>query len=86
MNAAAIYADGKSKKSDGTKTLVQKMICPEQLKLHVRELRIIRNGGVIINKETKNYTERLKQTMQLTKSGFKMDEPYKCRRLQISVW
>ncbi|XP_050551771.1 uncharacterized protein LOC126911026 [Spodoptera frugiperda] len=74
LQSVAIYPEDKSKSSEETKTLVQKIIRPEQMKLHVRGLRKTKNGGVIISTDTKDDIEKLKQSEQLTKSGFTIDE------------
>lgn len=77
VSSVAIYPSDNLKSSDETKTLVQKIISPEQMKLHVRGLRKTKNGGVIISTETKDDIEKLRQSTQLTKSGLTVDEPYK---------
>lgn len=76
-NAVAIYPVDKQKSSEETKTLVQRLIRPEEMKLHVRGLRKTRNGGVIISTDNKEDVEKLKRSVQLTSSGFTMDEPQK---------
>lgn len=77
LSSVAIYPSDKLKTSDETKTLVQKIISPEEMKLHVRGLRKTKNGGVIISTETKDDIEKLRQSVQLTKSGLTVDEPHK---------
>lgn len=77
VSSVAIYPSDKSQTSDETKSLVQKIIRPDQMKLHVRGLRKTRNGGVIISTETKDDVEKLRQSVQLTKSGLTVDEPHK---------
>lgn len=84
LSTIAIYPQDKLKTSDETKNLVQKIISPEQMKLQVRGLRKTKNGGVIISTETKADIEKLKQSVQLTTSGFTVDEPHK-RRPRIIV-
>lgn len=77
FKSLAIYPTDKMKSSEETKNLVQKIIRPEQMKLHVRGLRKTRNGGVIISTDTKDDIEKLRQSKQLTTSGLTMDEPLK---------
>lgn len=77
VSSVAIYPNDKLKTSDETKSLVQKIICPEQMKLQVRGLRKTKNGGVIISTETKEDIEKLRQSVQISKSGLTVDEPYK---------
>jgi hypothetical protein len=77
VSSIAIYPTDKKASSEETKTLVQKIIRPEQMKLHVRGMRKTRNGGVIISTETKDDIEKLKQSAQLTTSGLTMDEPHR---------
>ncbi|XP_073946255.1 uncharacterized protein [Choristoneura fumiferana] len=84
VSSVAIYPSDKMKTSEETKSLVQKLIRPEQLKLQVRGLHKTRNGGVIISTDTKADIEKLKQSAQLTSSGLTMDEPHK-RKPRIVV-
>ena len=77
ISSVAIYPNDKVKTSEETKTLVQKIIHPEQLKLHVRGLRKTKNGGVIISTDTKDDVEKLKQSVQIINSGLTIDEPPK---------
>lgn len=77
ISSVAIYPSSKTKSSEETKSLVQKIICPEELKLQVRGLRKTKNGGVIISTETKEDIEKLKNSVQLTNSGLTIDEPFK---------
>ncbi|KAL0839334.1 hypothetical protein ABMA28_016073 [Loxostege sticticalis] len=84
VNSIAIYPTDKMKSSDDTKTLVQKIIHPDQMKLHVRGLRKTKNGGVIISTDTKDDIQKLKQSAQLTTSGLTLDEPHK-RKPRIVV-
>ncbi|XP_035436622.2 uncharacterized protein LOC118267009 [Spodoptera frugiperda] len=76
-SAVAIYPSDNSKTSDETRNLVQKIVCPEEMKLKVRGVRKVRNGGVIISTETKDDLEKLKQTVQHANSGLTVDEPQK---------
>ena len=48
LNSVAIYPSDKTKSSDDTKFLVQKIISPGELKLHVRDLKKVKNGGVLM--------------------------------------
>ncbi|XP_073951328.1 uncharacterized protein [Choristoneura fumiferana] len=77
FSSVVIYPNNKEKSSEETKSLVQKLICPEQMKLHVRGLRKTKNGGVIISTDTKEDIMKLKQSVQLTNSGLTIDEPHK---------
>lgn len=83
-NSVTIYPNDKLKSSDETKSLVQKLINPEQMKLHVKGLRKTRNGGVVISTETKEDIEKLKQSAQIKNSGLTIDETQK-RRPRIVV-
>ncbi|KAL0810863.1 hypothetical protein ABMA28_010167 [Loxostege sticticalis] len=84
INSIAIYPTDKMKSSEETKSLVQKIIQPDQMKLHVRGLRKTKNGGVIISTDTKDDIRKLKQSAQLTSSGLTLDEPHK-RKPRIVV-
>lgn len=77
ISSVAIYPQDNLKSSEETKTLVQKIISPEEMKLQVRGLRKTKNGGVIISTETRGDIEKLKQSVQLTNSGLLVDEPQK---------
>nr|XP_049697162.1 uncharacterized protein LOC126054695 [Helicoverpa armigera] len=76
-SSVAIYPSDHTKTSEETKTLVQKIVCPEEMKLKVRGLRKIRNGGVIISTETKDDILKLKQTVESSTSALTVDEPRK---------
>ncbi|KAL0809628.1 hypothetical protein ABMA28_011882 [Loxostege sticticalis] len=84
VNSVAIYPTDRLQSSDETKTLVQKIIQPDQMKLHVRGVRKTKNGGVIISTDTKDDIQKLKQSVQLTTSGLTVDEPHK-RKPRIVV-
>ena len=84
LNSVAIYPSDKTKTSDDTKSLVQKIISPEELKLHVRGVRKIRNGGVIIRTDNKADIEKLKSSQKLVSSGLTVEEPSK-RRPRIAL-
>lgn len=84
LSTLAIYPSDKTKTSDDTKSLVQKMISPEELKLHVRSVRKIRNGGVIISTESKGDIEKLRKSEKLASSGLTVEEPPK-RRPKIVI-
>lgn len=84
LSSVAIYPSDKTKSSDDTKSLVQKIISPEELKLHVRGLRKIRNGGVIIRTDNKDDIHKLKSSQKLASSGLTVEEPSK-RRPRIAV-
>ncbi|CAH0703354.1 unnamed protein product [Spodoptera exigua] len=77
VSSIAIYPNDKMKTSDETKSLVQKIIRPEEMKLQVRGLRKTKNGGVIISTESKGDIEKLRQSTQLSSSGLSVDEPKK---------
>lgn len=77
VSAIAIYPNDKQQSSEETKSLVQKLIRPENMKLQVRGLRKTRHGGVIISTDSKDDVEKLKQSVQLSSSGLTVDEPYK---------
>lgn len=77
LSSVVIYPNDKLKTSEETKSLVQSIICPEQMKLHVRGLRKTKNGGVIISTDTKDDIEKLKKSVQLTNSGLTINEPHK---------
>lgn len=76
-SSVAIYPSDNTKTSEETKNLVQKIVCPEEMKLKVRGLRKIRNGGVIISTETKDDIQKLKQTVERSTTGLTVDEPQK---------
>ncbi|XP_063386297.1 uncharacterized protein LOC134672331 [Cydia fagiglandana] len=78
-NSIVIYPTEKDKSSEDTKKLVQDLIKPEALKLHVRGMRKTKNGGVIINTDRKDDLEKLKASQQLQKSGLKLEETTKRR-------
>lgn len=84
LSTVAIYPCDTTKTSDDTKSLVQQIISPGELKLHVRGLRKIRNGGVIISTDSKVDTDKLKNSEKLVSSGLKVEEPSK-RRPRIVV-
>lgn len=80
----AIYPSDISKSSEETKGLVQKIIRPEEMKLHVRGLRRTKNGGVIISTDSTDDIEKLKKSPQLISSGLTVNEPHK-RKPRIVV-
>lgn len=84
LRSIAIYPTDKTQSSDDTKALVQKIISPEELKLQVRGVKKIRNGGVIISADSKGDIEKLKASEKLVSSGLKVEEPSK-RRPRIAV-
>ncbi|XP_022825373.1 uncharacterized protein LOC111355606 [Spodoptera litura] len=84
LSSVAIYPSDKTKTSDDTKSLVQKIISPEVMKLHVRSVRKIRDGGVIISTENKADIDKLKNAEKLVSSGLTVQEPAK-RRPKIAV-
>ncbi|XP_028174370.1 uncharacterized protein LOC114362981 [Ostrinia furnacalis] len=84
FSSVAIYPNDKMKSSEETKSLVQKIIKPEEMKLHVRGLRKTRDGGVIISTNSKDDIEKIKQSTQLRTSGLIIDETKK-RKPRIIV-
>ncbi|XP_050553311.1 uncharacterized protein LOC126911267 [Spodoptera frugiperda] len=84
LSSVAIYPCDKTKTSDDTKSLVQKIISPEQLKLHVRGMKKVRNGGVVISTESKGDIEKLKKSEKLVSSGLTVEEPSK-RRPRVAI-
>lgn len=77
VSAVAIYPKDKQSSSEETKSIVQKIIRPEDLKLHIRGLHKTKNGGVIIRTDTKEDIDKLKNSVQLTNSDLTFDEPQK---------
>lgn len=84
LSSVAIYPTDKSKSSEETKSLVQKIIRPDEMKLHVRGLRKTKHGGVVISTSCKDDVEKLMKAEQLKTSGLTVDEPPK-RRPRIVV-
>lgn len=84
LSSVAIYPSDKTKSSDDTKSLVQKIISPGELKLHVRGLKKVKNGGVLISTDCKEDIQKLKSSEKLVSSGLKVEEPSK-RRPRITV-
>ncbi|XP_063538615.1 uncharacterized protein LOC134747870 [Cydia strobilella] len=78
-SSIAIYPADKEKSSEDTKKLVQNLIKPEALKLHVRGMRKTKNGGVIISTDRKDDLEKLKASQQLQQSGLKLEDTAKRR-------
>ncbi|XP_063635996.1 uncharacterized protein LOC134806602 [Cydia splendana] len=83
-SSIAIYPADKEKSSEDTKNLIQNLIKPETLKLHVRGMRKTKNGGVIISTERKDDLEKLKASQQLQQSGLKVEDTTK-RRPKIII-
>lgn len=75
----AIYPASKDKSSEETKKLIQTIIKPEELKLHIRGMRKIKGGGVIISAEGKDDLEKLKRSEKLKSSGLQVEETTKRR-------
>jgi hypothetical protein len=84
VSSVTIYPTDKLKSSEETKSLVQKIIRPDEMKLHVRGLRKIRNGGVVISTDSKEDVLKLKQSAELSTSGLTVGEPPK-RKPRIVV-
>lgn len=83
-SSIAIYPSNKNTTSDDTKKLVQNIIKPEELKLHISSMRKTKAGGVIISSENKNDIMILKQSEQLKISGLKVEDATK-RRPKVIV-
>ena len=75
LSSVAIYLNDNHKTWDETEDLVQKIIRPEQMKLHVRSVRKTKHGGIIISTETKDNADKLKHAVQLSTSGLTAEEP-----------
>ncbi|KAJ8727548.1 hypothetical protein PYW07_001667 [Mythimna separata] len=84
FSSVAIYPRDNTKTSDETKNIVQKIVCPSEMKLKVRGVRKIGKGGLIISTETKEDLDKLKKTVQLASSGLTIDDPQK-RKPRIIV-
>ncbi|XP_063368170.1 uncharacterized protein LOC134656541 [Cydia amplana] len=83
-SSIAIYPADKEKSSEDTKHLIQNLIKPEALKLHVRGMRKTKNGGIIISTDRKDDLEKLKASQQLQQSGLKVEDTTK-RRPKIII-
>lgn len=75
----AIFPADKDKPSEETKKLVQNIIKPDKLKLHIRGVWKTKNGGVIISSEQKEDLQKLKNSEQLKTSGLTVEETTKKR-------
>lgn len=73
-SSITIYPVDKGKTSEETKKLVQTLVKPQDLKLHIRGVRKIKNGGVIISTNTKDDLDKLKKSQNLQSSGLKLEE------------
>ncbi|KAI5637921.1 hypothetical protein NE865_09296 [Phthorimaea operculella] len=78
-SSIAIFPASKDHSSEDTKKLVQTLINPEELKLHIRGVRSTKNGGVIISTDGKDDLEKLKKSEVLKTSGLTLEEPTKRR-------
>ncbi|XP_028179233.1 uncharacterized protein LOC114366536 [Ostrinia furnacalis] len=76
-SSIAVYPAGKDKTSEETKELIQSIIKPDELKLHIRGMRKTRGGGIIISAEGKNDLEKLRKSELLKTSGLKVEESTK---------
>lgn len=72
-----IYPADKEKSSEETKKIIQTIIKPDELKLHIRGMRKTKSGGVIISTQDKADLEKLKKSEQLKTSGFKVEDTTK---------
>lgn len=70
----AIYPDNKERPSVETKKIVQDIIKPDKLKLHIRGVWNTKNGGVIISSERKDDLDKLKNSELLKTSGLKIED------------
>lgn len=75
----AIYPANKEQSSEETKKLVQTIIKPDALKLHIRGMRKTKSGGIIISTEGKEDLQKIKQSEQLKTSGLKIEDTLKRR-------
>ncbi|KAL0859763.1 hypothetical protein ABMA27_001824 [Loxostege sticticalis] len=78
-SSIAIYPTDKVKSSEETKKLVQNIIKPEELKLHIRGMRKTKNGGIIISTERSDDLSKIKQSERLATSGLILEETTKRR-------
>ncbi|XP_028177601.1 uncharacterized protein LOC114365286 [Ostrinia furnacalis] len=76
-SSIAVYPASKDKTSEETKELIQSIIKPNELKLHIRGMRKTRGGGIIISAEGKNDLEKLRKSELLKTSGLKVEESTK---------
>ncbi|XP_026331164.1 uncharacterized protein LOC113238556 [Hyposmocoma kahamanoa] len=78
-SSIAIYPANKDTSSDVTKKILQNLIKPEELKLHISGMRKTKGGGVVISSERKDDLIKLKQSEQLKTSGLKVEDATKKR-------
>lgn len=78
-SSITIYPTDKHRSSEDTKKLVQTIIKPDQLKLHIRGMRKTKDGGIIINAERKTDLVKLKESKELMSSGLKLEDTKKRR-------
>ncbi|KAI5646506.1 hypothetical protein NE865_01439 [Phthorimaea operculella] len=78
-SSIAIYPANKDSSSDDTKKLVQTLIKPDELKLHIRGVRNTKNGGVIISTNGKEDLEKLRKSEKLIESGLTLEVATKRR-------
>lgn len=76
-SSIAIYPEDKDKKSEDTRSLVQQIINPEELKLQVLGVSLTKNGGVIISTESEDDIKKLKASEKLARSGLSVADPIK---------
>lgn len=67
----------KCKSSDDTKKEVMKFIDPKRDKIHVKNLRKIRDNGILIETESKYDLAKIATSADLKKHGFKIERPGK---------
>lgn len=75
--AVVIYPSDSNASSDVTQTFVQECIKPNELKIQIRSLRKIRNGGVVIETNSKEDVEKLKESAPLKSKGYTIANPRK---------
>lgn len=78
-SSITIYPVDKDKSSEETKKLVQNLVRPDELKLQIRAVRKIRNGGVIISTDRKDDLDKIKKSDKLISSGLKIEDTLKKR-------
>lgn len=72
-----IFPKNKDESSEDTKNLIQNIIRHDVMKIQVRNIRKIRNGGVLINTESKEDISKIKMDEKLASSGLTIEEPSK---------
>ncbi|KAJ2939737.1 hypothetical protein O0L34_g17930 [Tuta absoluta] len=78
-SSIAIYPASNDSSSDDTKKLIQTIIKPDELKLHICGVRKTKNGGVIISTNAKEDLEKLQKSKILRDSGLTVEVTTKKR-------